>query len=180
MAEIQPVAPVKLIAAILWSQQSTLGQTLDLLTESFGAIDFQSADYPFDTTDYYQSEMGENLKRRIIAFNDLISPETIVKAKQITNTMEMTISGCPARTVNIDIGFIDHNKLVLASVKDAGQKIHLGQGIYADMICRYQAGQYHALPWAFPDFKDNRYRNELLAVRKIYLAQRKAHPHTIR
>ena len=42
------------------------------------------------------------------------------------------------------------------------------------MICRYQAGQYLALPWAFPDFKDNRYRSELLAIRKIYLAQRKA------
>lgn len=174
MAEIQPVAPVKLIAAILWSQQSALDQTLDLLSESFGAIDFQSADYPFDLTDYYQSEMGENLKRRIVAFHDLIAPETIAEAKQTTNTMEMIISGCPARNVNIDIGFMDHNKLVLASVKDAGQKIHLRQGIYADMICRYQAGQYLALPWAFPDFKDNRYRSELLAIRKIYLAQRKA------
>jgi len=174
LAEIQPVATVKLIAAILWSQPPTLDQTLQQLTESFSAIDFQSTDYSFDTTDYYQSEMGGNLKRRIIAFHDLISPETIVEAKQTTNAMELTISGGPARTVNIDIGFLDHNKLVLASVKDAGQKIHLGQGIYADMICRYQAGQYHALPWAFPDFKDNRYRSELLAIRKIYLTQRKA------
>ena len=79
-----------------------------------------------------------------------------------------------ARTVNCDAGYLDHNKVVLASAKEAGQKVYLDKGIYADLAGRYKNGAYRPFEWSFPDFKDGRYDKELLAIRALYLKQLRA------
>ena len=76
--------------------------------------------------------------------------------------------------MNLDIGYLDHNKIVLASVKYAGQKIHLGDGIYADLIARYRGGRYQPFEWTVPDFRDGRYDGELAQIRRTYLNQLRA------
>jgi hypothetical protein len=46
--------------------------------------------------------------------------------------------------------------------------------VYADFIARFEAGRYQPFPWSFLDFKGGRYDAELLAIRRKYLAQRRA------
>jgi hypothetical protein len=97
----------------------------------------------------------------------------LAAAKIACIAIESALSQYAKRRVNLDIGYLDHNKLVLASVKSAGQKIYLREGIYADLVARYAEGRYQPFPWTFPDFEDGRYDTELHTLRELYLRQRK-------
>ena len=79
--------------------------------------------------------------------------------------------GPRGRRVNLDPGYLDLHKLVLASVKYGPMKIHLGKGVYADLVCRYSEGAFRHLEWTFRDFREGRYDAELIAIRGIYRAQ---------
>ncbi|SVB30176.1 uncharacterized protein METZ01_LOCUS183030 [marine metagenome] len=116
--------------------------------------------------------MGAPLQRRLIFFETLLPPAEIVHIKLRCNDIENTLAVDRNRTVNLDAGYMDHNKVILASAKEAGQKIYLDSGIYADIMGRYEKGRYRPFDWTFPDFRDGRYDEEFLAVRRIYLAQR--------
>ena len=171
MAEPQPATPVKLLVAILWADAAALQAAELELQAVWGGFDFVGADRPFDRTDYYREEMGANLQRRLVTFADLVPPGSIRLAKLRCNEIEDRLSAVHGRRVNLDIGYLDHNKLVLASVKYAGQKIHLGDGVYADLVARYKHGCYQPFEWTFPDFRDGRYDGELAQVRTTYLQQ---------
>src|SRR5512139_1315140 len=171
MTKPKSADPVKLIVAVLWSDAPALELALVRLEERWGRIDFSGSDHPFDATDYYDSEMGPGLCRRIVSFSRLVPPESIREAKLVCNEIEESLAAGGRRKVNLDIGYIDHNKVVLASAKYAGQKIHLGDGIYADMIARYRDGKYRPFEWTFPDFHDGRYDGELEKIRATYLGQ---------
>ena len=171
MSATSRVAPVKQFVAVLWARPDALEQALDRLVDVWGTIDYQGKDKPFDMTDYYQPEMGPHLHRRLVSFARLVAPESLVDAKLRCNQIDRELADDGRRRVNLDIGYLDHNKVVLGSVKYAGQKIHLGRGIYADMIARYRDGAYRPFQWTFPDFRDGRYDEDLLAMRRRYLQQ---------
>jgi len=163
--------PVKMLVAVLWANANALQMVLKRMVEIWGNIDFQGQDHLFDMTNYYESEMGRPLFRRLITFQHLVSPGTIVEAKLVCNGLEERCRGSAGRQVNLDSGYLDHNKIVLASVKGLGQKIFVGQGIYVDLVARYRQGRFQPFEWTFPDFKDGRYDNELTKIRGVYLQQ---------
>jgi hypothetical protein len=172
LAKPQCAQPVKLLVAVLWT--GVLEPALAAMRAIWGTIDFMGADHPFDITHYYDKEMGPALNRRLITFARLISPETIRGAKLVCNDIEEKLARESGRSVNLDIGYLDHNKIVLASAKSAGHKIYLGDGIWADLVGRYRAGRYQPFEWTFPDFRDGRYDRELAEIRSRYLAELKA------
>ncbi len=173
MAKTSFPTPVKLFVAVLWTNSDVLNKAYKVLQEKWGSFDFEGQDHAFDITDYYENEMGKNLKRRLIAFEKLVSPEILAGAKILCNEVEEKLKIENKRQINLDIGYLDHNKIVLASAKGAGQKIYLRDGIYADFIARFGKGHYRPFEWCFPDFKDGRYDKELLQIREKYLTQLK-------
>lgn len=173
MAAPQFPEPVKFFVAILWANADTLPQTYARVSASWGAIDFEGPDRTFDLTSYYESEMGPTLYRRLVSFEPLHMPEEIIDAKLQCNAIEDELATTKGRVVNLDIGYLDHNKIVLASCKGAGQKIYLGRGIWADLVARYARGGYQPFEWTFPDFKDDRYDPELALLREVYRRQLK-------
>jgi hypothetical protein len=174
MAKPQAADPVKLFVAILWAEHAALDQSLRLLTGLYGPEDFTGPDRAFDITRYYEREMGSALYRRLVSFQSPVSPEFLVQVKLDCNSIEDRLAGAAGRRVNLDAGYLDHNKVVLASNKGAGQKIYLGRGVYADLVGRYRRGRYRPFEWTFPDFRDGRYDPELAAMRRIYLDQLRA------
>jgi hypothetical protein len=173
MAAPQLPEPVKLFVAVLWREPAALTDAMRQMEQAWGPADFAGPDRPFDLTNYYEPEMGAALLRRIVGFRDLISPESIVEVKLTANQIEDSLCGPFGRLVNLDAGYLDHNKIVLASAKPAGQKIHLARGIYADLVARYAHGRYRPFEWTFLDFEDGRYDEELGELRRRYLEQRK-------
>ena len=121
MAKSQEADPVKLFVAVLWAHPDALQSAVDALASCWGEIDLSGTDHPFDTTDYYEPEMGKNLKRRLISFLQLVPPDILPQAKHICNQIEDRLAGENGRLVNLDVGYLDHNKIVLASFKGAGQ-----------------------------------------------------------
>ena len=58
----------------------------------------------------------------------------------------------PGRRINLDPGYIDGFKVVLASTKNAGQRIYLHSRIYAEATLLYFDGAFHGLAYTYPDY----------------------------
>jgi hypothetical protein len=160
---------VKLFVAVLSHPEIDISYPTQMLGEVFGSIDYTGRALPFNCTTYYEQEMGPNLSRAILGFRGPHTADILVSAKLACIELE---KGCAVegnRRVNLDIGYLDHHKIVLASTKAAGQKIYMDRDIYADLVARYEKGGYQAMPWAFPDFKDGRYGDDFLALRSLLM-----------
>ncbi len=171
---MQPTEPqaVKMIAAILFSDSDLLDQAVSESEQLFDPVDYRSDQFLFDVTDYYEEEMGSPIYRQFVSYTSLGNPGNLADWKIATNQLEDRLAMDGSRRVNIDIGYLDYHKFVLASAKYNGQKIYLGKGIYADPTLYYRKGSFHPYDWSFPDFKANdRYYDALLAIRQLYKAQ---------
>lgn len=150
-----------------------LQTVLDALSKHLGAIIHVSNAFAFDCTHYYEKEMGPELTRYFVAFNDLRAPQELTQIKEQTIQLEQSLfSANNQRCVNLDPGYIDEVKIVLASTKYGGHKIALSENIYADMVMDYFKGQFRTFEWSFPDFKGGTYDEYFRALRAYYLEKR--------
>jgi len=167
-------APVKYFAALLLSSGVDPQGVLDGgLGDMLGEADFIGPPRPFDMTNYYEDEMGPELNRVIVSFSRLGEAPALVDVKLSVDRLEEKLSGASGRTVNIDPGYIDYFKAVLASFKEGPQKIYLGRGVYADPVLMFEDGEWRILPWSFPDFREGLYMEEFGEIRRIYREQRR-------
>jgi len=171
MAQPQSPLPLKYFIAVLYHCAESLAAARSEIEKQWGKIDYEGSDHEFDVTNYYEPEMSTPLYRRILALHSLLNPTMLAEMKIACNNIEDRLAIDGKRTVNLDAGYLDHNKVLLASAKEAGQKIYLDKGIYADLAGRWKAGRYQPFEWSFPDFKDGRYDAELAAIRQLYLTQ---------
>lgn len=163
--------PVKLFVGILYSDLTRLEQVMALLNERPGKIDYKSPEFEFTVSEYYREEMGWPIFRKFVSFLKLINPKELASIKITTNEIEERLSTEGKRPVNLDPGYMDYNKVVLASAKFNAQKIYLNHGIYADPTLWYEKGKFEPYPFAFPDFKTNLYEKTFLHIRALYKGQ---------
>ncbi len=188
---------IKLFVAILAQPNVDQKNTTQLLAEVFGSVDYVGPQRLFDCTDYYEKEMGPGLVRYLVSFTGPHFADILPGAKracialeqgcaiseqekgavgtqdknqgQLVNRRKVDQHTVGRRTVNLNIGYIDHHKVVLASTKAAGHKVYLGDGIYADVALRFAHKVWQPLPWSFSDFTDGRYNEELTAIRALLI-----------
>jgi len=174
MGDITRPIPVKLLIGILTSIQDTLPSVEKRLAELFGEIDSKSGQFPFDYTRYYEKTMGSPITRFFLGFHDLIDPSAIADIKIATNRLESDFaSEWPqvSRPVNLDPGYIEESKLVLASTKNFSHRILISGGIYAEVTLQFQGGAWRTLPWTFPDYAADRYHPYFISLRSLYRRQ---------
>jgi len=148
----------------------------DALIEKFGPVDLTSSWFPFDFTAYYEPEMGTPLFRRMLAFRTRVNQGALAEIKHLTNDLEQKYSIGGKRTINIDPGYLLHERFVLATGKNFSHRIYIGQQIYADLTLMYQKGRFQPLPWTFPDYADKKMRAYLQRVRQKYVLDVKENP----
>ena len=171
MGKIRKHQPVKLIIGFIFQKKSVLNKVKGILEKEFGKIDFESQILAFTHTSYYEPEFGKDLKRKFIGFKYLIQPQILPKIKIITNSIEDKLSSRGLRLINIDPGYLDMAKLVLASTKDYKHRIYLGKGIYAEIALFYQNKSFTPWEWTYPDYRTADYIAIFNHIREIYAKQ---------
>jgi hypothetical protein len=179
MGRIKEPLPVKLIASMFTASGELLEEAKVRLSQGFGPIDYESELLPFDHTTYYAAEFGEDLKRRFVAFEELVHPGKLAEIKLRTNALEMEWAVEGRRRINIDPGYVSHSKLVLATTKNHAHRIYLGpvlspskgQGIYAEVTLHFRGGTFRAWPWTYPDYASPLLVAIFNQIRGLYVKQ---------
>jgi hypothetical protein len=171
MSKTRKPAPAKLVIGSFTKDKDILGDVARKLSESFGPPDVISRWLPFEHTDYYASEMGSPLFRRLMAFRELIQQDALADIKLFTNDLEGQFSTHGKRLVNIDPGYLLAERFVLATGKNYTHRIYLRERIYADLTLIYHKGRFHPLDWTYPDYAGDAIRAFLETVRERYLYQ---------
>ena len=160
--------PVQLLAFVLQRGPEWNEELLQKLEETWGGIRYKGKLFAFDKTDYYEPEMGAGLYRGVLSFEKCIPAETIAQEKARSNEFELAFANASVehRCVNVDIGYMDLDKVVLPSYKRGPFKLYAGEGVGLDMLLTYAKGEFHPTSWAFDDFKRNPYQHDLQLIRE--------------
>ena len=158
--------PGKALIGVLFQKDDIYQQFLRHLETIEVEIELESEICKFDSTDYYQEEMGSGLYRIFLSLKGLYPVEQSVSLKNETNSWENEWKEAGKRTLNLDPGYLDLHKVVLLSGKEGPQKIYLGGGIWADLNLIRKAGRFEALPWTFQDLRESRYHSFFERVRE--------------
>lgn len=165
--------PVKLFIGMLSREASLFDQTSEILNNFFGPIDMESPVWPWEHSDYYAKEMGTGLNRKFVFFKDLIDPEAVSEIKLKTIGIEKKfLDEKGGRRINLDPGYLNSAKIVLVSTKDYSHRIYLGNGIYGEVTLLYSGNDYRVLPFTYPDFRTEEYREIFRKAREVYKKMR--------
>ncbi|MBP7867603.1 MAG: DUF4416 family protein [Acidobacteria bacterium] len=178
MGIIGKPADVRFFCGVLLNRDLAWETVRELLERELGAIGEESPAYPFDSTDYYRDETGDRVDRRFVTFRSLAAPDTLADLKIRTNRLEeglATSLGSPwPRPVNLDPGYVEPAKLVLASTKNFYHRVYLRDGIWAEVTLHFQAGAWRTFPWTFPDFAAETYHGFFREIREQYRRELRA------
>lgn len=172
MGQIKNYPPVKYFAAIAFTAQDLLEEIKVLLQELISIIDSTSPVFPFSQfTSYYEVEMGKDLSKIIISFQELKPAELLPDIKIATNQLESRYLKKTGRQINIDPGYVCAAKMILATTKDYDHRIYLNRGIFADLHYRFQQGKFRMNDWTYPDYQQPLIIAFFTAMRERYLIQ---------
>ena len=165
----------KLIIGVIYHDSEILDRAIAILTAEFGEIEAVSEEFSFskEFSTYYDDEMGGEGLRRIYSFRQTVDPSRQAEIKLRTNEIEAELAINGNRRINLDPGFINHGRLLLATTKETGFRIPLSGGIYTELTLFWARGGWQKLPWTYRDYQSERVQKFITEVRRTYLAQRR-------
>lgn len=161
--------PGKLVVSAIYSSVQNMSDAISQIEKKFGRVECESDEMGFSHTDYYRTEMGDNLKRKFFSFETAVDRSELADIKLWTNRLEEKFAAksgdAISRTVNLDPGILTLANLTLASTKDFSHRIYLRDGIFAEITLIYAKKKYEALPWTYPDYASEQVTGFLAVVR---------------
>jgi hypothetical protein len=169
--------PAKYFVALLSPEPDLLTAVESDLTTILGRIDARSEVWSWAVSSFYEKEMGPGLVRRFVSFESLASPGKLADVKLATQRIEekyrSTTQGELGRRINLDPGYVESGKVVLASTKNASQRIYLHSGIYAEATLQFYDGAFHGSSHTYPDYLWPETMSFLTSLRSRHLEQLK-------
>ena len=157
MAEPRSAVPALLVVAVFSRNEDAVAWARPRLEQLFGPIGLTSSPYVFDQTTYYETQMGRDLRKHFLAFDQLVSPDRLADVKLQTNALEheLAVAGRypEPRPLNLDPGLLVLGKFLLATTKDQSHRVYLRDGIFAEVTLRYHAGAFEPWPWTYADYR---------------------------
>jgi uncharacterized protein DUF4416 len=172
-----PKDPIKAkyFAAILTSELGLLSAVETDLMIILGASDTRTEVLPWTVSKYYEKEMGSRLLRRFLSFGPLAAPGDLADIKLATQQIEdkyrRKTNDETGRRVNVDPGYVETGKVVLASTKNANHRVYLRSGIYAEVTLQFYEGEFHGSAHTYSDYLWTETLAFLTSVRSLYLDQ---------
>ena len=165
--------PAKYFVAVLSSNSESIPEVQQDLAAILGETDGTSEIVPWTASKFYEREMGPGLQRGYFSFASLRSPAELAELKLRTQEVEERYRNKTSggRRVNLDPGYLDSFKVVLASTKNASQRIYLDGGVYAEATLMYYDGGFHGLEYTYPDYLWPETLAFLTRLRAVYLEQ---------
>ena len=169
--ELDPAPQAALLCAIAYNSKPNEERAYKYLESLWGKIRYFSAPYRFIGEEYYAKEMGKNLKKKMIVFEERISPHFLSDCKIRTIEIERKMAtysnhSTLHRSVNIDPGIITPESIVLSTTKNSGHRICISAGIFAETTLLYQKGKYNPLPWTYLDYQSEESQQLFLKTRR--------------
>lgn len=166
--------PANLIVAGFSRYAEALDWGCRRLESVYGPVT-HAVEFAFVQTGYYERTMGSDLRKRLWAFGRF-DPAALADVKRASGELEREYAagaghGEP-RPLNLDPGYVDLGKLVLASTKDHSHRIYLRDGIYAEVTLFYREGAFRPWPWTYADYRLEEVLSFLNAVRSQLKEQR--------
>ncbi|MBN1395966.1 MAG: DUF4416 family protein [Pirellulales bacterium] len=162
MGQPAPHKPVLLITAAFSRHDEALDWAKQKTVENWGPIALESPRFVFAETGYYEATMGPGLKKVFYAFRRPFDPADLVDIKLATNRWEEEYAALgrrpEPRPLNIDPGYIELGKLVLASTKDFAHRVYLSRGIFAEVTLQYKHHLWRHHEYTFADYRREDYQ----------------------
>src|SRR5262245_47582163 len=172
MAAPRVPVPVLLVVAVFSRHKEALEWAQEQLEAIYGPLGLASPLFEFNQTTYYEPTMGAGLRKRFLAFHDLVAADCLPKVKHQTNELERQCLASgrypEPRPLNLDPGILSLGKFQLATTKDQAHRIYLRDGIFAEVTLRFQAGAFEPWPWTYADYREPHVRDFLEELRDLY------------
>lgn len=169
---VRPQLRVSRICSIIAVDFEVLRQAAEMLQEEFGPKQYETHPISWNYSRQYRDEMGTSLKWMITSYQDLQWPEDIWRWKLVTNELEAEFAREDGtRRANLDPGYTDGVKVILASTKNYANRIYIKEGIYADftLAFNYEKQSYEGHYYTFPEYKSPYALKAFNDIRKILL-----------
>jgi len=162
--------PARLVLSVIYREERRLEEALPRVQAVTGPVRPLGERMPFDRTEYYEEEMGAPLCRRFYAALRSVARDSLPAIKVRMEAVERELSEGGRRTVNLDPGLLTPENFLLATGKNFTHRVYLAEGVFADLTLVYRKGEFHPLPWTYPDYASAEIRRLLGDLRRDHLA----------
>ncbi len=168
MATATTPSKVILFLGIMFRDENERRSAIEEFSKRYGNVSASTEPLNFSYfSEYYDSEMGGEVKKSYLLFEELIDREQLSGIKSFTNELEKKYGTDELRPINLDPGYLTRDKFVLASAKDFAHRIYIGDGIYAEVTLHFHQGKTKFFSWTYKDYLQETVENLLLEGRKL-------------